>query len=165
MRIVLVAGFLFTLLALAPRAAAVTLEPVGTFDEPIFVTAPLGDPRLFVVERAGRIQLHHDGVWTYFLDIHTLTTTDGERGLLSIAFDPNYAANGLFYVFFTDSGSGGAALGDIHIDEFRVSADQEEEVQEAPTQSRTREDRPRLARCGGDEEAVQEAREEAIGPI
>jgi glucose/arabinose dehydrogenase len=123
MRIVLVAGFLFTLLALAPRAAAVTLEPVGTFDEPIFVTAPSGDPRLFVVERAGRIQVHHDGVWTHFLDIHTLTTTDGERGLLSMAFDPNYAANGLFYVFFTDSGSGGAPLGDIHIDEFHVSAD------------------------------------------
>jgi glucose/arabinose dehydrogenase len=123
MGIALVAGFVFTLLALAPRAAAVTLEPVGTFDEPIFVTAPPGDPRLFVVERSGRIQVHHEGVWTQFLDIHTLTTTDGERGLLSMAFDPNYAANRLFYVFFTDSGSGGGALGDIHIDEFHVSAD------------------------------------------
>jgi hypothetical protein len=48
---------------------------------------------------------------------------------------------------------------------FDVDAGQEEEVQEAPTQNLTREDRSRLARCGGDEEAVQEAREEAIGPI
>jgi len=122
-RIALLAGCLLALLVPA-RAAAVSLQSVGpTFDRPIFVTAPPGDPRLFVVERPGRIQVLHDGVNTQFLDISTLTTTDGERGLLSMAFDPNYAANGLFYVFFTDSGLAGAPPGDIHIDEFRVSAD------------------------------------------
>jgi glucose/arabinose dehydrogenase len=123
MRIALLAGCLLALLLGPTRAAAVSLQPVGTFDRPTFVTAPPGDPRLFVVERPGRIQVLHDGTVSQFLDIRTLTTTDGERGLLSMAFHPNYAANGLFYVFFTDSGSAGAALGDIHIDEFRVSAD------------------------------------------
>ena len=41
------------------------------------------------------------GCTSQFLDIHDLTTEDGERGLLSMAFDPNYAKNGLFYVFYT----------------------------------------------------------------
>ena len=119
----LLVGVVTALLAAPASAPAISLQSIGpTFDQPIYVTAPPGDPRLFVVERPGRIQVVGDGTVTQFLDIHTLTTTDGERGLLSMAFDPNYATNGLFYVFFTDSGSAGAPLGDIHVDEFHVSA-------------------------------------------
>jgi glucose/arabinose dehydrogenase len=100
------------------RSAAVSLQSIGpSFDQPIFATSPPGDPRLFVVERPGYIQVLHDGTVSQFLDIHTQTTTDGERGLLSMAFDPNYASNGLFYVFYTGSADGG--LG--HVDEFHVS--------------------------------------------
>ncbi len=123
-RFMLLAGCL-ALLALAPaRASAVSLEDIGpSFDEPIFVTSPPGDPRLFVVERPGFIQVLHDGTVTRFLDIHERVASDGERGLLSMAFDPNYASNGLFYVYYTDSGDGtGGSLGDIHIDEFHVSS-------------------------------------------
>jgi glucose/arabinose dehydrogenase len=120
-RIALLAGLLVLLLAPA-RAAGVSLEPVGNFNEPIHLAAPPGDPRLFVVERAGRIQVINGGSVSQFLDVSSLTTTDGERGLLSMAFDPFYKVTGRFYVFFTDSGSAGAALGDIHIDEFRVSS-------------------------------------------
>jgi glucose/arabinose dehydrogenase len=125
MRAALLAGCLLLLLLLAPsRAAALSLQSIGpSFDQPVFVTSPPGDPRLFVVERPGRIQVLHDGTVSQFLDISALTTTDGERGLLSMAFDPNYATNGLFYVFYTgDGGNAGGALGDIHIDEFRVSS-------------------------------------------
>ena len=122
MRIGLLAGCLIAVLLAPDRAAAVSLQSVGNFDQPVFVTSPPGDPRLFVVERPGRIQVLHDGTVSQFLDIGHLTTTDGERGLLSMAFDPNYASSGRFYVFFSDSGSAGATLGDIHIDEFRVSA-------------------------------------------
>src|SRR5919198_624668 len=109
---------------LAPsRAAGLGLQSVGpSFDQPVFATSPPGDPRLFVVERAGRIEVLHDGVESQFLDIHTLVdSTNGERGMLSMAFDPNYAANGLFYVFYTDSGAAGGSQGDIHIDEYQVS--------------------------------------------
>ena len=116
-------ALLIGVLVAPATASAVSLQPVGSFDAPTFVTAPRGDPRLFVVERDGRIQVLHDGTGSQFLDIHTLVDTDGERGLLSMAFDPKYAANGLFYVFFNDDGSAGAPLGDIHVDEFRVSAD------------------------------------------
>jgi glucose/arabinose dehydrogenase len=110
------------LLALAPRAgAAVSLQPVGDFDEPMFVTAPPGDPRLFVVERDGRIQMLHDGLSTEFLDINTRVRNTGEQGLLSMAFDPNFASTGLFYVFYNGS-TADPTIGDIHVDEFRVTS-------------------------------------------
>jgi hypothetical protein len=120
--ITVLGGCLLVLLLVPASAPALSLEVVGSFDRPTFVTAPPGDPRLFVIERPGRVQVLHDGTSTQFLDISGFTSTDGERGLLSMAFDPNYAANGRFYVFFTDNGSAGAPLGDIHIDEFRVGA-------------------------------------------
>jgi hypothetical protein len=111
-------GACLALLALIPaQSSALSLQSIGpSFDQPLHVTSPPGDPRLFVVERPGFIQVLHDGTVSQFLDIHTQTTTDGERGLLSMAFDPNYASNGLFYVFYTGSADGG--LG--HVDEFHV---------------------------------------------
>ena len=123
-RIALLAGCLLALLLAPSRAGAVSLQSIGpTFDQPIFATAPPGDPRLFVVERPGFIQVLHDGTVSQFLDIHDRTTNDGERGLLSMAFDPNYASNGLFYVYYTGDGpNSGGTLGDIHIDEFHVSS-------------------------------------------
>jgi glucose/arabinose dehydrogenase len=121
----LLVGLVVGLLAAPATAPALTLQSIGpAFDEPVFVTSPPGDPRLFVVERPGRIQVVHDGTVSQFLDIHTMTTTTSERGLLSMAFDPNYATNGAFYVFYTGDGpNSGGALGDIHIDEYHVSAD------------------------------------------
>jgi glucose/arabinose dehydrogenase len=102
----------------APEAFRLTLAPIASgLNAPIFLTAPSSDPRLFVVERAGRIRIIRDGVLlgTPFLDISTLTTTDGERGLLSMAFDPGYAANGRFYVYYT------AADGSITVARYQVS--------------------------------------------
>jgi glucose/arabinose dehydrogenase len=102
-------------------ARGVRLAKVGSFSSPIFVTAPPGDRRrLFVVERAGRIRTILDGhkLRQAFLDIHTEVRTDSERGLLSMAFAPDYARSGRFYVYFTDQ------TGDIRIQEFRrASAD------------------------------------------
>src|SRR4051812_29185795 len=123
MRIALITGCLIAALTTAARADAIGLQPVGSFNEPIFITAPPGDSRVFVVERPGYIKVIHNGITSQFLDIHDLVDTSVERGLLSMAFDPNYASNGLFYVFFTDNGTAGAADGDIHIDEFRVGSD------------------------------------------
>jgi glucose/arabinose dehydrogenase len=123
MRAALVVGCLIAVLATAARAsAAVTLQPVGTFNDPINMASPPGDPRLFVVERGGTIQVVHDGTTSQFLNISSMVRNTGEQGLLSMAFDPNYATNGLFYVFFTDNGTGGAGVGDNHVDEFKVSS-------------------------------------------
>jgi glucose/arabinose dehydrogenase len=127
-RIALLAGCLLALLLLPSRAGALGLQSIApSFDQPIFAISPPGDPRLFVVERPGSIQVVNGGSATEFLDISALVQTNpaaDERGLLSMAFDPNYASNGLFYVFYTGDGAdAGGALGDVHIDEFRVSAD------------------------------------------
>jgi glucose/arabinose dehydrogenase len=110
-------------LAVAPRAtAAVSLQPVGEFHNPTYVTSPPGDPRLFVVDRGGTIEVLHNGVISQFLDISDLTTEDGERGLLSMAFDPHYAKNGLFYVFYTGTAAADGQDGLGQVDEFHVSS-------------------------------------------
>jgi glucose/arabinose dehydrogenase len=113
-------------LGVAGSAAAVTLEPVGTYSAPVFVTSDPSDPdRIFVVEQEGRIQLTAGGQTTTFLD---LTTVDpaivesggdvGEQGLLSMAFAPGYAVSGRFYVFYT-----GTDAGTLHVDELTASGD------------------------------------------
>ena len=79
------------------------LEPVASgLTSPLFLTAPDGDPRLFIVERTGRVRLIKDGavVPTPFLDIASRVNLAGERGLLGMAFDPSYATNGRFYVYY-----------------------------------------------------------------
>jgi len=91
-------------LALAASAGpAVALDLVGGgFAAPLFLTAPAGDPRLFVVEKAGVIKIRSGGTWTPFLDINPLVDIGGERGLLGLAFDPNFASNRYFYVLYSD---------------------------------------------------------------
>lgn len=73
-------------------------------NEPMFVTAPDGDARLFVVEKAGRVRVVKNGslLATPFLDISGRVGTVYSRGLLSIAFDPQYATNGRFYAYYVD---------------------------------------------------------------
>ena len=91
----------------------------GGYTLPTYVTSPPGDAsRLFVTQQAGVISLVRGGtpVATPFLDISGLVLTGGERGLLSMAFAPDYATSGKFYVYFTGAG------GDIHIEEYRRSS-------------------------------------------
>jgi glucose/arabinose dehydrogenase len=79
---------------------------VGGLDQPVHIThAGDGSSRLFVVERAGRIHLVKGGVIsdTAFLDISDRVESGGnEQGLLSVAFPPDYASEGRFYVYYTD---------------------------------------------------------------
>jgi glucose/arabinose dehydrogenase len=72
-----------------------------------------GDSRLFVAEKGGVIKIVGGGT---FLDISTQVTTTGERGLLGVAFDPNYATNGLFYITYTRND------GDVVLAERKVSS-------------------------------------------
>jgi hypothetical protein len=81
-------------------------------DTPISVAAPPGDTsRLFIVERGGRIRLAIDSGSGYvvqdtpFLDLSSQVNTAGEGGLLSMAFDPEYAQTGLFYIYFVNFGA------------------------------------------------------------
>jgi glucose/arabinose dehydrogenase len=105
--------------ALAPSgagAAPVTLAKVGDFSAPVYVTAPLGDTsRVFVVERGGTIELVKGGAISPFLDLTPSVLSGSERGLLSMAFDLDYATNGLFYVYYTAR----TPTGQITIEEHR----------------------------------------------
>jgi hypothetical protein len=86
-----------------PAAAAVpdvTLTSVGTFASPLYVTSPPGDAgRVFVVERGGTVRVVQNGVVlpAPFIDVSSEVGLGGERGLLSIAFAPDYATSGLVY--------------------------------------------------------------------
>jgi glucose/arabinose dehydrogenase len=90
----------------ASASAAVQLVRVGTFSAPVYIAGPPGDShRLMVVEQAGRIQLMVDQTkqTTPFLDISARVRPPGggEQGLLSMAFAPDYATSGKFYVYYT----------------------------------------------------------------
>jgi glucose/arabinose dehydrogenase len=89
-----------------PAALDLALEPVATtFAFPLLATAPSGDPRLFVVEKGGLVKIVKDGtvLSTPFLDLSGLISNGGEQGLLGLAFDPQYAASGRFFVSYTNT--------------------------------------------------------------
>jgi glucose/arabinose dehydrogenase len=95
----------------------VRLKKVGEFDRPVYVAAAPGFPKLlFVVEQPGRVEVLRDGrrISHPFLDLRDQVGYDGgERGLLSIAFPPDYRRSGRLYVYYNDN------AGDIRVDEFR----------------------------------------------
>lgn len=102
----------------AARSAAqgVGLKQIGSFESPVYVTGAPGFPKLlFVVEQGGTVQVLRNGHKQArpFLDIHDLISSGGERGLLSIAFPPDYKSSGRFYAYDTDP------KGNLRIDEFR----------------------------------------------
>ena len=101
-----VAAVLVSLQVCVFAAPAVDLQPVVTgIDRPVAITnAGDGSGRLFITLRAGFVVIvGSQGLnSTPFLDISALTTTDSERGLLSIAFHPSYRTNGFFYVNYTN---------------------------------------------------------------
>lgn len=105
------------------RAAAqeIELEPlIEGLDQPVVVTTG-GDRtgRLFVVEQVGRIHIFQAGALLPepFLDLSREISCCGEQGLLGLAFHPEYAKNGFFFVNYTDP------AGNTVVSRFSVSAD------------------------------------------
>jgi glucose/arabinose dehydrogenase len=97
-------------------ARGVGLKRIGNFDAPVYVAGAPGFPKLlFVVEQGGTVRVLRGGhlAGHPFLDIGGLISSGGERGLLSIAFPPDYKASRRFYVYYTDP------AGNIRIDEFK----------------------------------------------
>ena len=117
-KILLLSACLFSLVNYAQ-----TITPVsfGTgFSAALAIEHPANDSRLFVVQQGGLIRiLNTNGTVnaTPFLNLTSLTTGSGERGLLGLAFHPNYASNGLFFVNYTN------LSGNTVIARYGVSAD------------------------------------------
>jgi glucose/arabinose dehydrogenase len=103
-----------------PPGLTLKLNPFVTtgLTNPVFLTQPLNDGRIFVVEQAGTIRVIKDGALqtTPFLDITGRVLSGGERGLFSVAFHPQYATNHYFYVYFTTQTNG-----DIRIERFTAT--------------------------------------------
>ena len=113
---------LASVLAAGPaRAADVRLERIGRFSEPVYVTSPPGTAReLVVVERYGRIRAVRPGRRSRILaDLRSRVRIDNpretvdQRGLLSVAFAPDYQRSGRFYVEYVDR------EGRLRVDELR----------------------------------------------
>ncbi|QPD03346.1 MAG: putative glucose/sorbosone dehydrogenase [Candidatus Nitrospira kreftii] len=90
----------------SPTSTSLKLQTISSnLNSPVFLTAPRGDVnRLFVVEQGGTIRILDRTTGRQLSTFLTLTgmTSGGEQGLLGLAFDPNYNANGRFYVHYTD---------------------------------------------------------------
>lgn len=99
--------------------SVVFAEVVSGLDQPVHLDAPPGDDRLFVVEKTGRIRIVRDGAPESepFLDLSGQVSGGGEQGLLSVAFHPEYASNGRFFVNYTDTG------GRTVVERYSVSGD------------------------------------------
>jgi glucose/arabinose dehydrogenase len=110
----------FSVLARTPAGTVnLALQPVASgLTQPLFVTAPAGDSRVFVVEQVGRVRIVQNGLLlaASFLDIRNRVIFADERGLLSVAFDPKYAQNGYFYVDYIDTN------GNTQVDRYTVSS-------------------------------------------
>jgi glucose/arabinose dehydrogenase len=115
-------ALLIASLVIASAAAGqdiVLTNIVSGLDQPLGLTHA-GDTRLFITLQRGRIVIW-DGTRilpTPFLDVISLVSCCGERGLLGLAFHPQYATNGFFFVYYTRSSDG-----DIVIARYHVSSD------------------------------------------
>ena len=114
-------GSIFLFSAASWGAVNIKVEPVVTgLSNPVDIThAGDGSGRLFIVLKGGRIVIF-DGAQVLsppFLDITSLVSSGGERGLLGAAFHPSYVGNGFFYLSYTD------AAGDSVIARYSVSVD------------------------------------------
>jgi hypothetical protein len=89
----------------SPAQAAPRFEPLpGSYSAPIYLAAPPRDQtRVFVVERGGLVKVveGENPVADPFIDLTGVVSTDGERGLLSMAFPPDYETSGLVYTYLT----------------------------------------------------------------
>ena len=116
------------LAALAPAQDIASRLVVSGLSRPIYAThAPGDESRLFIIEKQGRIRILNLDTETlnsdYFLNIDSLvtggTSTSDERGLLGLAFHPDYQNNGYFYVYYTAT----AGNGDSYIRRYNRGAD------------------------------------------
>ncbi|HEV7399522.1 MAG TPA: PQQ-dependent sugar dehydrogenase [Solirubrobacterales bacterium] len=117
--IVVAATLVFSCLGSA--AGAATLEPIGKFKQPIFITSdPSNAERLLVAEREGTVNEVVGGVVTPIADLTSIVACcEVERGLLSIAPAPDFDGSGRFYAAYTGKPAAGGAEGDVHVDSFR----------------------------------------------
>ena len=116
---------------ISPRA--LTVRPLITkgLTQPLYLThAGDGSGRLFVVEQVGRIRILTQGRLQpiSFLDISDVVLAGGERGLLGLAFHPNYARSGRFFVSYTRRPDGATVVAEYRRGSTPDQADRQERI-------------------------------------
>ena len=106
----------------AQAAPPLVLEPVLSNLGSITAITNAGDGRLFLTRQQGEIVVWDGAVVSSFLDLSDRISCCGERGLLSTAFHPQYAENGFFFVYYTDT-NGDVTLARYHVSGNPNSAD------------------------------------------
>lgn len=107
------------------------VEVASGYDQPVLVVAPDdGSGVTYVVEQTGRIRtLAPDGAdASPFLDLSDAVSSGGERGLLGLAFHPEYAANGRFFVNYTRSQDGATVVSEMTSADGAADRDSEREL-------------------------------------
>ena len=96
-----------TSLATTSAAQDMKLERIATgLNNPLFATAPEGDERIFVVEKRGIVRIVRNGgldTSVFFLNISSNVSTNSERGLLGMAFHPDFENNGYVFTSYTNN--------------------------------------------------------------
>ncbi len=108
--------------SITEQQAPFRLTPIvnAGLQNPLYLThAGDGSGRLFIVEQVGRIRIYKSGRLqeTPFLDIRELVSFGGERGLLSVAFHPDYRNNGRYFVNYTRAGDGATVVAEYRVSE------------------------------------------------
>jgi len=120
MKLLYITALSFLTSQLMAQPASLSVETVADgFTSAVGLThAGDGSNRLFVVETGGQIKVIENNVHlaTPFLNITSLVTSGGEQGFLGLAFHPDYASNGYFYVYYSDLN------GDMAVVRYQVSA-------------------------------------------
>jgi glucose/arabinose dehydrogenase len=100
------------------EAVTIQLQPVlSGLSSPLFLTnAHDTTDRLFIVEQGGTIKVLQHGATspTTFLDITSRVLSGGERGLLGLAFHPQFASNRRFFVYYTRQTDGAIVIAEYH---------------------------------------------------
>jgi glucose/arabinose dehydrogenase len=99
-------------------------ELVTGLERPIYLTQPRGDAeRLFIVEKPGRVRIVRAGALLEapFLSVAGVSERGSEMGLLGLAFHPDYAENGRFYVYYSTLQGGSAHIS--RVAEYHVNGD------------------------------------------
>ncbi len=121
--------YVVTLVAIASLSTAspawgLSLEEVGTFEQPVYVTSPPDNAdSLFVLERKGTIKLVEEETIGTYLDLRSLVSCcAGERGAASLAFAPDFATSRKLYVAYTAAESIAQDEGDLVVEELLAPA-------------------------------------------
>ena len=119
LRLLLISTLILFNIYCCAQSPNISFSLLANYGTPVVGIENVGDSRLFLIDKLGTIGIIDTLGTVYptpFLDVSSQITTNGERGLLGLAFHPNYATNGYFYVNYTDIN------GDTKVSRFSVSA-------------------------------------------